>query len=196
MNVINTTFKSISFSWEEPWSHAPISHYVLLILNSDGTTVVNMATNQTSAVREHTFDNLEENTVHLLRVSAVSENAEGRFLQVQVSTVQSNRKLLLTVDLLVIFSVGLHLLHTCAFSMYSTCVKCSLFKSIISQCTYIQMHSVLNTLTYMSYAHTYVFVLFLPFHIYLYCSLSEWFITCTYCTYIPHTVYVRTYMWK
>ena len=150
-----------------------------------------MATNQTSAAREHTFDNLEENAVHLLRVSAVSENAEGRFLQVQVSTVQSKRKLLLTLDLLVIFSVCLHLLHTCAYSMYSTCVKCSLFKSIISQCTYIQMHSVLNTLTCMSYAHTYLY------------SFSHFtYISIVHCpngllhVYIVHSTYsIRTYVY-
>ena len=119
VNMIRTTFKSISFSWGEPWSYAPISHYVLRILNLDGTTVVDMTTTQASAVREHTFDNLEENTVHFLRVSAVSEAAEGPFIQVQVSTVQSNRKLLLIVCLLMmICAVCYHILHTCTYVQY------------------------------------------------------------------------------
>lgn len=89
LTVLNRTYSSVSFSWGEPWSHSPITHYQLQILRSG--SVVDMATRQVSESREHTFSNLVENTQYAVTVAAVGGSLTGETTQLMFTTAMPER---------------------------------------------------------------------------------------------------------
>ena len=73
-------YKSVRLGWEKPWSSdlAPVTSYVVQLLQSDGTVLETDTVDAGSTVdRENTFDNLIHDTEYKAQVAAVNSVGQG-----------------------------------------------------------------------------------------------------------------------